>query len=84
MWLCSRLLLPVMLLFGLSLLTTGCEHTRQPIRTTATTTSSACAVWPTISYSGKHDTPETVRQVIASNAARASLCPQPAQPPDPG
>jgi hypothetical protein len=35
---------------------------------------SACAAWPTISYSAKQDSAETVREIIASNAARKETC----------
>jgi hypothetical protein len=75
MWWSYKLLLPVMMLYGLCLLMTGCASTNSMIPTTATAPpSSACAVWPTISYSGKNDTPETVRQIISSNAARKAVC----------
>ena len=36
--------------------------------------SQLCAVFKTIIFSRLHDTDETIRQVKASNARRASLC----------
>lgn len=35
---------------------------------------ATCSVLPSITYSGKNDTPETIDQVRRFNAARARLC----------
>lgn len=37
--------------------------------------------WPQITYSMSEDSPETVRQIIASNALRAVICPKVTEPP---
>lgn len=70
-----KLLVSVTLWCGLSLLTMGCATTRPTTPTTVVTPSAACAVWPVISYTYPGDTAPTVRQVIASNAARKAYCP---------
>lgn len=74
MWPFYKLLWPAMLACALSLLTTACASTKPPIPTIATPPSQACAVWPTISYSAKQDSSITIRQIIASNAARKAVC----------
>ena len=43
----------------------GCATTN----TTATTARAQCAAWRAITYSSKHDTGETVRQVRVHNRA---------------
>lgn len=47
----------------------GCQTTR-----TTETTSDVCLVWKAVRYSGSGDTPETVDQVVALNAARVVYC----------
>jgi hypothetical protein len=49
---------------------TGCSATT---RTTATTAEALCAPWRAISYSGKRDTPQTVREIRVHNATGAKL-----------
>ena len=53
----------------LALMTSGCAATR----TTATTTEALCAPWRAITYSGRNDTPQTVRQIRVHNATGAKL-----------
>lgn len=68
----------VLLLTGLSFLTTSCLHTQPKTPTTAVTMpspSAACAVWPVYSYVYPGDTADTVRKIIAGNAARKAYCP---------
>jgi hypothetical protein len=50
-------------------MTSGCAATR----TTATTVEALCAPWRAISYSGRNDMPQTVRQIRVHNATGAKL-----------
>lgn len=70
----SKRLLPLILLVALSPILAACPGTPQPTLTIATTTKPDCVNWKVISYSLREDSPETVRQIIASNAARAKAC----------
>lgn len=57
----------LLLLLALSL--PSCATTR----TTATTAEALCAPWRAISFSGRNDTAQTVRQVRVHNATGAKL-----------
>ena len=48
----------------------GCATTGT---TAATTAPAQCAAWRAITYSSKHDTAETVRQVRVHNRAGANM-----------
>lgn len=63
-----------LLLATLSLATTACESSRQQTPITETTIKPDCVNWKTLSYSAKSDSAETVREIIASNAARKAAC----------
>ncbi len=56
----------------LSALAAGCQS--KPIPGIVTTDRPVCTVWKGISYSAMRDTPETVSEVRANNAARAEYC----------
>lgn len=53
-------------------LVAGCQSTKT--RSIVTTDKPVCTVWKGVSYSAKRDTPETVREVRANNAARTAYC----------
>ncbi len=56
-------------------LVAGCQSSKiHSTGITAETRPPVCTVWKGISYSAKHDTPETVSEVRANNAARAAYC----------
>jgi hypothetical protein len=62
----------VMSLLALSIVMTSCASTNKAIPTTVTTVE--CLNWKTLSYSGKSDSTETIREIIESNARRAAVC----------
>jgi hypothetical protein len=63
------LALPLLMLW---LMMSACATTSSP--TPITATMPDCVNWKAISYSAKADSAETVRQIIASNAARKKEC----------
>ena len=50
----------------------GCESMKPA--TPIIETKVDCVNWKVITYSGRKDTPETVKQIIESNARRAAVC----------
>lgn len=52
----------------------ACADTKPPTPTIATTDQEICLAWKKISYSGKGDTQQTIKEAIDNNAARAAFC----------
>lgn len=67
------------LLFGTLVVIAACTSTSQQTPTIAIThntgaSAPVCLVWRALSYSARVDSALTVREIIASNAARAAYC----------
>jgi len=67
-------MLKMIVLLVLPMLLAACQSDRLIPMTVTGHSPIVCTQWLTITYAGKHDTPETIAQVKRSNAARNAYC----------
>lgn len=67
-------MLKLIALIALPLLTASCAADNLTPTTATGHEPLVCSQWATLTYSSKHDSPETIAQVRHNNARRAGYC----------